>query len=564
VELSFVITAIRKRWWLIVAGAILGSMPGLLVQSVPPPTYSSTAVLLISPPTDSFVAAPDRHVENQVEIITSRATAEEVATRLGGDVTADEVASAVTVTQRVDTDIVAITAEAADRQQAQAIAQTYVEVYLDGQRLRADASTAPDLARINERLAAVNAELSAVNAEIGALVRPWLARAEAGTATVGIPPIQVLAPELTARQQLLLEEFTRLQALATDLEGAARSRATSEIVQPASLPSPPPLPERSDPILFVGFFVGAMLGVAAAIVWARFSTRVLDETAVAEILGTPVLGHLPAHRSLARDLVGAFAGLPRSLEPVLHRLVVRAEAMAPIDSPLRVAVVGTHRGAGCTTVATLLAARFAAEQAQVLLVDLDARDPHITRLFRAAGDGGIPKVLATGPDRSPAPGPRQPRRPAPRLDVLTETRRPEVKVLGLGDNRVGTLRRSLVPGIIAAVEQRADVLVFDGGPLLEAASTVELCNQVDVVVLVVPLRQQRLPELSTVGRQLAEVHDRLIPLITSPRRSLGGRRRPRDPSPFDESANDVEVDEDTERSLRRSRQRDAELAPVDS
>jgi hypothetical protein len=100
--------------------------------------------------------------------------------------------------------------------------------------------------------------------------------------------------------------------------------------------------------------------------------------------------------------------------------------------------------------------------------------------------------------------------------------------------------------IVDAAAANADIVVFDAGPLLESASTIELTHLVDVVVLAVPTKHQRIDELTTVSRQLQARRDALLPvdMPTSSRFSFGTRspRRPKSTiasSSSSSSANDI-------------------------
>ena len=252
-----------------------------------------------------------------------------------------------------------------------------------------------------------------------------------------------------------------------------------------------------------------MLGVVVALTWARFSAKVLDEDTASEILAAPVVSELPHYRSLARHPLAAFQSLPRSAVPIIDQLCVLAEAKASIDQPLAVVVVGTQRGAGATTLSLAMAERFAAGGSSVVLVDADVRDPRITAIFNASADGGVPAVVANEGALIDQRG----------RSVFTRTMDPEVSVLGLGANRGhASLRRDTVASVLEAARRKAQIVVVDGGPALDLASTLQLTALCDAVVLAVPLSRQKLDSLADLSRQLGEVRGRLLPVVTSPAR----------------------------------------------
>ena len=96
-----------------------------------------------------------------------------------------------------------------------------------------------------------------------------------------------------------------------------------------------------------------------------------------------------------------------------------------------------------------------------------------------------------------------------------------MKILGLGP-KAGrqALRRSDVAWVLAGASQNANVIVVDGGALLDAASTVQLTREVDAVVLAIPMDHQEADELRVINEQLEGVRagKRLLPVITHPGR----------------------------------------------
>ncbi|MEL7156175.1 MAG: hypothetical protein AAFN30_06195, partial [Actinomycetota bacterium] len=214
-------------------------------------------------------------------------------------------------------------------------------------------------------------------------------------------------------------------------------------------------------------------------------------------------------RSLARNPLAAFQSLPRSAVPTVDQLCVRAEALARIGEPLTVVVAGTMRNAGVTTLALAMAERFAAGGASVVVVDGDVHDPRITALFNATADGGVPAIIANGGALTDQRG----------RSALTRTMDPAVSVLGLGPNRgSAALRRDTVPNVLDAARRNGDIVVIDGGPVLDLASTLQLANLVDAIVLAVPLSRQKADALTDMARQLGSVREKLLPVVTTPSR----------------------------------------------
>ena len=77
--------------------------------------------------------------------------------------------------------------------------------------------------------------------------------------------------------------------------------------------------------------------------------------------------------------------------------------------------------------------------------------------------------------------------------------------------------------VLEAARRKAQIVVIDGGPALDLASTLQMTALADAVVMALPLSRQKNDALADLSRQLFEVRDKLLPVVTSPaRRSARG------------------------------------------
>ncbi len=511
-ELSFVLSALRRRFWIVSLFALLGALPGLFTEPSVSNEYRSVAELFIQQPTQGsngfLTVDPNRYVIGQLSILESAGLAAEVAEL--NNVTVPEIREAVTIEQVPDTDVVQVQGVYTDPDTARGMAQGYVDSYLAG--LETDSTDQAELDRLDREISILTNRLSVLNTRIQEAMAPFLANLRRDPAPP-VPPASVVDPSAVTEKTLAEAELRELLTAKNTLKSNSRLRVNTKAIQNATLPTEP-IPAGGEFLLAGGLFAGAMLGIVAALAWARFSTKVLDEDTASEILGAPVVSEFPHYRSLARQPLAAFQSLPRSAVPVIDQLCVLAEARARIDQPLAVVVVGTQRSAGATTLALAMAERFAGGGSSVVLVDADVRDPRITAIFNATSDGGVPSVVANDGALIDQRG----------RSVFTRTMDPEVSVLGLGSNRgAASLRRDTVASVLEAARRKAQIVVIDGGPALDLASTLQLTALADAVVLAIPLSRQKNDALADLSRQLGEVRDRLLPVVTSPaRRSARG------------------------------------------
>lgn len=506
-ELSFVFAALKRRWWIVLIFAELGVLPFVLGGG-PATTsvFESEARLEILAPNDARTTAsqPDRYLLSQIEVLQSRQLAEAVAERLGDPDGVRGVIRSSGFEHVPETDVVVVSVRQTDAENARRVAQEIVDTYISNLRAAESALVEPDLARLDSEIAASRAALAEVNERIREAFAPYLSLTTDQPRQ--IPNETVLVPNEAAERQFLLADILRLEQERNALVNQP-SQINTSVIQNATLPTSP-ITETGGVFEIAAFIGMLLLGISAALLWARFSPKVLDEQHAAEILGQPVVASLKKSKALKRDPLVAFTRLPQDLILSVDQIAVQAEALASLDRPLTIAVVGSQRGAASTTTSVALAARFAAAEYSVLLVDADRRDPWITEVFGAGDHGGVTALLGQNPDKVD--------------EIFTRTSEPDVRVLGLGGSGA-SLRREAMPSLVEASRKAANIVIFDGGPLLDAASTVELCNVVDAVVLVIPLSDARSDDLAVVARQLHSIEDKVLPVLSWTTRSSAAR-----------------------------------------
>ena len=464
-------------------------------------------------------------------MLTSEALAERVANAIGEGASTNSVLSKIVIVHKPRTDIVEITANDNDPVRAQQAAQAYVDLYFDSIRQQVEDAQQPQIDQLEDELSQVRAQLATTDADITAAMAPFLPDTTADTtdAFPPIPGLEVVAPDLLSQKQNLLAEFGQLLSAKAELELNARLKVTSEVVQRATLPIEPVI-ESNKMLVAGGAVAGMFIGLLIAVTIARLSTKVVGSKQVAEILSQPLVGDFPYSRALAKHPV-PIDQVPIDVSAFVDALCVRAEASARSANALVIVVTGTERAAGSTTLAATMANRFALGGSQVLLVDADAADPRMSMAFPTGA--GIPAFLAQAV-RTGDVG----RRPAgrPNTDPLSSTGVPGLAVLGLGNKlEQSSLRRHNVPQLVEACAAQAHVVIFDGGPLLAAATTVQLMQLADTVVLAVPVKRQRILELEAVARLLRSRRGELL-AIAMPSSAHGRRKK--------SAATDVVVSDD--------------------
>jgi capsular polysaccharide biosynthesis protein/Mrp family chromosome partitioning ATPase len=535
-ELAFLTSAIRRYWWIPVIAVVLGSLPAIALRATAETRYESKGVLIIAPPSESrtvvsFQGDPDRYVAGEMSVLES--LSDRVADEVDG-VSAADLADNVTFEQQPLTDVVIISAKAAQPKLAQSIVDTYIDVYFEVLRAQLDGRQDPALEALDQELDGVREQLREVDADIADALAPYVGREP-------IPTIEQVSPGLASDKQILLNRHQELETARNELSSGLR--ISSRIVRNATLPTHPiASPVRS--LLALGAVGGGFVGLLIALVVARLSPTVLDDEQAEEILLHPVLGHMPVLTEAAADRTALLDDPGPDAARFLDSVGVRVEAARQAQASITVVVTGTRVGAGSTTLAAALARRLA-NDSKVLLVDADRRQPVLTGLFmrgkrssRSGGTAGERRLEPAGsggerrPERTASGGERRPertgstakRRPAPSNGpVATGVQSLSLTDLaGLGGATSGGSRLDAA-GLIAAGSSQAEVVVFDGGPLMDSATTVQLSRMCDAVVLAVPERQE-IRLLETVAAELRG-RDQVLPVWT-PAPSRSHRRLP--------------------------------------
>jgi capsular polysaccharide biosynthesis protein/Mrp family chromosome partitioning ATPase len=534
-ELTFILKATRRFWWVLAGCIALGALVSVMLDTTSDPYFQSQAIILVSPPSESrvqvtFTNDPDRYVLSQLSILRSDALADSVAARVEGETT-ETVLSAISIQHATKTDVVEVVAKYPDPERAKAVAQAYVDVYMDQLRNAVDDTQLPELEQLSEQLASLGNQITLVDKALEASIAPFIPTpglVPEGRAYPPIPPLESLSPSLISQKQGLVEQFNQLLTTKTELELSGKLRVTTQVVQRATLPTTE-LVDRNRLVGVAGVVGGAFVGLLACVALARLSRTSSDAEQAAAMLGGPLVGQFPRSRLLARSRRAAVEQLPQDAIGLVDDLCVRAEAHASVGKALTVLVAGTERASGTTTLAAAMASRYAANGSHVLLIDVDSRDPELTRLFAAASPG-IPGLLARGAEVSATPRGRD----VERADPFSSTVIPGLDVVGIGDKTGrSAFRRQQVPEIIDVASRHAHVVVFDGGPLMEAASTVQLAQLVDAVVLAMPGRRQLHRVLTSIASQIKDRTGEVLVVAMPARRPARSMTGQSSQSPID-------------------------------
>lgn len=199
-----------------------------------------------------------------------------------------------------------------------------------------------------------------------------------------------------------------------------------------------------------------------------------------------------AYRTLRTNI--DFSGLDRSI----HALLVTS--VAPVE--------------GKSLTLANLAVAMAQGDKRTILVDADLRRPTLHTLFGLNNDKGLTSLFID------AKGPIEP--------ALKDVKVPNLQVLTSGPlppNPAELLGSQRMLDVIAALKQRADIILFDAPPVIAVTDAAVLGKRVDGVVLVVDAGQTRREHARRAKEQLEKLNIRIVGAVlngASVDNSLGG------------------------------------------
>jgi uncharacterized protein involved in exopolysaccharide biosynthesis len=246
---------LRRHWWMVVLGALLGLGLALILTSVQQQVYTSETLVLVEPVgvQQAALAAAGRNadvnLDNEVQIVRSAAVGSAAKDLLRSPADPEELSDNLRVTVPPNTQVMSMVYEAATPLEAQQGSHAFAQAYLE---IRADAATAQIEAQaqsLRRQIDDITGDLKEVSGTVASLPANSPTRAFA-----------------EAQQQVLTGQLTGLNAKLSPLVTAQVNPGS--IIDDATLPSTPARPVL--PLnLLSGLLLGLLLGVAAALLTRR-------------------------------------------------------------------------------------------------------------------------------------------------------------------------------------------------------------------------------------------------------------------------------------------------------
>jgi non-specific protein-tyrosine kinase len=191
---------------------------------------------------------------------------------------------------------------------------------------------------------------------------------------------------------------------------------------------------------------------------------------------------------------------PRSPAAEAYRTLRTNLTFAALDNPIETLVVTSAApDEGKSTVLANLAVTMAQGERRTLVVDADLRRPGLHEIFGAVNDRGLTDMIV---DEDALNDP-------PLIDVGVENLR-LVPSGPLPPNPADILGSRKMEAVIAALSERADIVLFDAPPVVAVTDAAVLGTKVDGVLLVVAAGRTRREHAERAKELLERVHIRIV------------------------------------------------------
>jgi capsular exopolysaccharide synthesis family protein len=477
---------LRRRLWVIVLCFIVVVGATVAFSLLQEPRYSSTATLLFRDPQldqqlfgSTFLeesSDPAREAATNVSLVSLDVVADRTA-RAVGEISGTQVEEAVEVAAEGQSDLISVEASDEDPAFAAALANAFATEYIE---FRRDA----DRQKIREAQRLVENQINQLEAT-GA------GRTEMGSL------------------QQRLQQLTVLASLQT---------GNAELVQEAQPPDSPSSPDLLVNTL-LGAVVGLLLGVALALLIDRLDRRIRETDEIESILRRPVLGVVPASRSIPKEGANVEALPPGEFE-AFRMIRANLRYFGGSSEVKSILVTSAESGDGKTTVAWNLAAAAASAGANVALLEADLRRPALAERLGVRPRSGLSQVLAgvTGLDDAAVQVPI-----SDRSDGNARLQAVEVIFAGaVPPNPTDLLESERMEDLLRRLEIRYDIVFVDTPPVSAVSDAIPLLSAVDGVLVVTRLNQTSRDALGRLAAQLDNVQARTLGVVVN---GLSSKRR---------------------------------------
>jgi polysaccharide biosynthesis transport protein len=462
-----ILKLVRQWWWILVICPVLAILAAFLVSSSMTDIYEAEATVmvehhLIGGGSDlASIQAAERRTQTFNQLVTTRSVLTPVIEQLDLDVTLEQLRSSVIVSHHRGTQLLSIAVRDPDPAQAALIANTVTEEFRDFVRV----TQAPILRGDDNQVGQTVTQLQEQ-------IRETEERIQELEATAASAAEQQELEQLRGINEQLEQALATLIVVEQNIAGTEANVGSHVILVESAAPSTTPVSPRVLMNMGLAGVLGMLLGAALVVGVAYLDDNVKTEQDIRRLLNRPVVGTVP-QQDLPDQMESIHAA--RSLSGEIFRGLRTNLQFTMVDRNIRSIVVNSMKpGEGKTTVAANLAIVLAQGGQRVILVDADMRRPRVHSLFhKVRNDRGLSNLLLQSP--------------AVIENVIQSTAIKNLKIVATGPippNPPDLFGSARMKSLVAALEDSADIVVFDSPPVAISESLI-LSSLVDGILFVV-------------------------------------------------------------------------------
>jgi polysaccharide biosynthesis transport protein len=455
---------IRRYWWLVLLGALLGLLAGAMATTVVDKQYSATTLVEVTGIPDATTLTGGRtnsnvNMDNELQTLESIDVINGAKKLLKVDTDPTVLSQQVSATVPPNTTFMQITFVGSTPDKAVQGAEAFAQAYLTSRA-----------AYVHGLITKQAEDLSATLKDDQKQLDFYAARAATLPTTA---PEKVSADSWVAIYQDGIHDTKQLLSNLSTLDISPVT-----VITP---PTTPTSPSKPIPPLYVGtgIFAGLVLGLGLAVLAARLDKRVRYPQDVEERIGRPVLASVPkgSRGKLPGGILTARTGSGE-----FDRLRLRLEA-AMLDRSDSVLVCADHATNGTSFVAANLGASLARSGTPVVVISTDPE----SRLAETVGVREAPGLAQALLEERP-------------LDDVAQTipGRPRLQVVVPGRDLADVLDRVPLQRVAALVDEivrSGRHVVLEASPVAYGTEAQELSRRMGTAVVVVDLGVSKVPDV---------------------------------------------------------------------
>ena len=458
--------ALRRRWWMLALGAVLGLALGSTFLLVAPKTYVATATVLVAPVggvSDNVVDGGRTNsginLDTEAQLVRSQAVSSRAKVILATKEIVGQLVQRVTVAVPPNTNVLRITYATGSPVAARDGASAFANAYLRNREDTAQTANDAEKRSLRQQVAQLEGELE---------------------------------EQSGVDRQLTLAELTtvnaRLNSLPVDFSGG-------QLISDALVPRQPTSPNQLM-VLFSGLALGILLGLAGVVWLERRDGRVFNWRIIERRLGLAVLADVPGSPNETPALLAAHSPGGQAYTQ-LRNVLMNGLAAGGV-----VLIAPPEPGSGADAVTANLAAAFARadHRTTVVVADVTSTAP---ALLNVQHGPGLSEVLR-------------------RRKSLNDVTHDVNDVAGLMvippglhlDSEINDLEGAGIASLLETVRDRSEIVIVQAPAAATSADAQLLGRLADVAVAVVELGGSHREAIDMTVRQWSIVGTTVPGVVT--------------------------------------------------